>query len=141
MLSNLSSAMLLIIDDRDDQRLILRSVATHIGIGFHIVGSWEEAEAAMNTVSFDLVLMDWQMPVIDGLEATRRLRQYDMEKGKYTPIIAVTARAMAGDREKCLEAGMDDYLAKPFTLNELRNKIEFWIEHHQERSPSELPVL
>jgi two-component system, sensor histidine kinase and response regulator len=128
--------MLLIIDDREDQRMILRSVANHLGVGFHIVGSWEEAEAAMNTVSFDLVLMDWQMPGIDGIEATKRLRAYDVGKDRYTPIIAVTARAMAGDRERCLEAGMDDYLAKPFTLNELRSKLETWLSHAPNFEPA-----
>jgi CheY-like chemotaxis protein len=133
---NLGNAMLLVIDDREDQRMILRSVAMHLKVGFHIVGSWDEAQAAMNTVSFDLVLMDWQMPDIDGIEATKRLRKHDVEKGRYTPIIAVTARAMSGDREQCLDAGMDDYLAKPFTVNELKEKIEAWIGYTPERYPA-----
>lgn len=137
MTHSLSNAMLLIIDDREDQRIILRSVCNHLGVGYHLAGSWDEAEAAIETVSFDLILMDWQMPGVDGIEATKRLRAHDLNNVRYTPIIAVTARAMRGDRETCLEAGMDDYLAKPFTLNELRAKIENWINGPRDSVPAQ----
>jgi len=69
--------------------------------------------------AFDLVLMDIQMPEMDGLEATRKIRAIERPGGARTPIIAMTAHAMGGDRERCLEAGMDDHVAKPISRAEL----------------------
>ena len=71
----------------------------------------------------DMVLMDIQMPVLDGFGATEAIRQAESLTGAHVPIIALTANAMKGDREKCLDAGMDEYLSKPFTPNDLMNII------------------
>jgi CheY-like chemotaxis protein len=71
------------------------------------------AVAAFETGSFDLVLMDVQMPVMDGLTATAAIRSLEAERGGHVPIVAMTAHAMTGDRERCLEAGMDEYVSKP----------------------------
>jgi len=68
---------------------------------------------------FDLILMDVQMPEMDGLEATVAIRQREMKSGKHTPIIAMTAHAMVGDRELCLKAGMDGYVSKPLDVGDL----------------------
>jgi CheY-like chemotaxis protein len=73
---------------------------------------------------YDLILMDMSLPEIDGWEATRRVRQGETERGSRTPIIALTAHAMAGDREKAMEAGCDDYDTKPVELPRLLGKIE-----------------
>jgi CheY-like chemotaxis protein len=78
---------------------------------------------AVERESFDLVLMDVQMPVMGGIEATTRLRHLEKGTGRHLPIIALTAHAMKGDRERCLEAGMDAYLAKPLQLGELMQSI------------------
>jgi len=72
---------------------------------------------------FDVVLMDVQMPIMDGLQATRTIRQHEVGTGRRIPIIAVTARAMIGDRESCLEAGMDDYISKPIRRDELQQAL------------------
>ncbi|TWU02670.1 response regulator [Stieleria varia] len=86
-----------------------------------------DGEAAVDAVSrepFDLVLMDVQMPKMDGLEATRRIRESESSGEKRIPIIAMTANAMQGDRERCLAAGMDQYISKPFTMEALRAVIQ-----------------
>jgi CheY-like chemotaxis protein len=72
-----------------------------------------EALSQWQTEKFDLIFMDVQMPEMDGLTATRQIRQAEEACGLHIPIVAMTARAMAGDRERCLEAGMDDYITKP----------------------------
>jgi PAS domain S-box-containing protein len=79
----------------------------------------EDALARLEETTFDVVLMDVQLPGMDGLEAVRRLRRREEESGRRTPVVAMTARAMSGDREKCLEAGMDAYVAKPVDAEEL----------------------
>ena len=85
-----------------------------------------EAIAAARAGLPDIILMDVQMPEMDGLEATRRLRGDPALR--LTPIIALTALAMPGDRERCLDAGMDDYLSKPLGLKELHKNLVSWIK-------------
>jgi CheY-like chemotaxis protein len=87
------------------------------------VANGREAVRAVRTEEFDCVLMDIHMPEMDGLTATSLIRQEEFE-GERLPIIALTASAMNGDREKCLAAGLDDYIAKPFKREELMGKIE-----------------
>jgi CheY-like chemotaxis protein len=87
------------------------------------VGNGREALAALETGSFDAVLMDIQMPEMDGVEATAAIRAREKHTGAHLAIIAVTAHAMPGDRERCLEAGMDDYISKPFRSRELLETI------------------
>ena len=78
-----------------------------------------EAVAAAGRESFDLIFMDVQMPEMDGFEATRFIRELEVGLGKRTPIVAMTAHAMSGDRERCLSAGVDDFLSKPLVQEEL----------------------
>jgi len=85
-----------------------------------------EAIAAFQREPFDLILMDVQMPEMDGFEATGQIRRLEMERGGRIPIVAMTAHAMKGDRERCLEAGMDDYISKPIQVDKLMDIIERW---------------
>ena len=88
-----------------------------------VAGNGREALDVLDRTEFDLVLMDVQMPDLDGLEATAILRQREIVSGRHLPVLALTAHAMKGDRERCLAAGMDGYLAKPISAEELRQAL------------------
>jgi len=90
----------------------------------------EEALELMEERNFDLVFMDCQMPVMDGFQATMRLRKREVGNSRRTPVIAMTAHVMAGDREACMRAGMDDYIAKPFKIEELKRVMERWLSEN-----------
>ena len=99
-----------------------------IGIEFDVVSNGQEAVDTLFTDLYAVVLMDCQMPVMDGFAATRLIRKLEAELGKESiPIVAMTANAMQGDKELCLEAGMDDYLPKPVSIDLLQEKIEKWM--------------
>jgi len=105
-------AILLAEDNAVNQRLAVGILARR-GHAVTVAEDGAKAVAAWSTGAFDVVLMDVQMPVLGGLDATRAIRERERERGGRVPIVALTARAMAGDREACLAAGMDDYLSKP----------------------------
>jgi two-component system sensor histidine kinase/response regulator len=106
-----------------EDNLVNRAVATGIlekaGHVLVHVATGREAVEAFSDGSFDLILMDVQMPEMDGFEATRRIRELEESTGGHTRIVAMTAHAMAGDRERCLAAGMDDYVSKPLRKEDL----------------------
>jgi len=89
-----------------------------------IVENGKQALDILSRESFDLILMDIQMPEMDGYEATRAIREREKTTGFHIPIVAMTAHALKGDREKCIEAGMDDYIAKPIKMEELFKAVE-----------------
>ena len=97
------------------ETVILRELLETAGASVQVAGNGREALKVLRAsdVPFDLVLMDVQMPEMDGLEATRRIREAEHAQGGHLPIIALTANAMKGDDHACLEAGMDDYFSKP----------------------------
>jgi CheY-like chemotaxis protein len=95
------------------------SMLTRQGYTVKVAGNGEEAVAATKRELFDLVLMDIQMPLMNGYEATDRIRQREKQTGIHTYIIGLTANAMSGDKEKCLQAGMDGYISKPMHLRDL----------------------
>jgi len=110
--------ILLVEDNAVNQVLAVRLLEKR-GHGVTVAGNGKEALTALEKDSFDLVLMDVQMPEMDGFEATAAIRGLEKLSGNHLPIIAMTAHAMAGDRERCLQAGMDDYISKPIRPQEL----------------------
>jgi two-component system sensor histidine kinase/response regulator len=122
--NGLEALRILIAEDAPANRNVLLSLLRNKGCVAEAVGNGREALAALEAQSFDAVLMDVQMPDMNGIEAIATIRAREQVSGAHLPVIAVTAHAMPGDREHCLEAGMDDYLAKPFRSRELFDAIE-----------------
>jgi len=114
-----------------EDNLINQQVALGIlqiqGYGVTVVNNGREALDAYAQDPFDLILMDCHMPEMDGFEATREIREREKASGTRVPIVALTANAMAQDREACLSAGMDDHLAKPFSIFTLQNMLDRWM--------------
>jgi diguanylate cyclase (GGDEF)-like protein len=115
-------------DNRTNQMVAAGMLAMH-GCVCEFAADGVEAVRAAQRERFDLILMDCSMPEMDGYEATAHIRLAELALGRRTPLVAMTANTQAGDAEKCLAAGMDDYLAKPITLVELRHKLEKWLPH------------
>jgi two-component system, sensor histidine kinase and response regulator len=120
-----SLKILLAEDNAVNQRVAVRLLQGY-GHAITVANHGAEAVAAMNRDNYDLVLMDVQMPQMDGFEATRFIRDKEAGTGRHTPIVAMTAHAMKGDRERCLVAGMDEYLSKPIQREELL-RILTWV--------------
>jgi CheY-like chemotaxis protein len=111
--------VLLAEDNAVNQRLAVRLLEKD-GHAVQVVANGREAVAAVARERFDVVLLDVQMPEMDGLEAARQIRAREQAEGGHVPILAMTAHALKGDRERCLEAGMDDYVPKPIRARDLR---------------------
>ncbi len=121
---------ILVIEDNAVNQEVALGMLEKIGFCADVADNGQEGLDLIETGHFDLVLMDCQMPVLDGYAATRELRQREQgmeETRPRMPVIALTANAMTGDAEKCLSAGMDDYLSKPFEEHALEEKIVFWL--------------
>jgi CheY-like chemotaxis protein len=103
----------LVAEDNEVNRMVAAGLAERLGCQIDVVQTGREVLEALDYDRHDLILMDVQMPEMDGLTATASIRERERDTGKHIPIIAMTAHAMEGDRERCLSAGMDDYLTKP----------------------------
>ncbi len=119
--------LVLVVDDHESQRQLFKLLADRIGITVHVVVNGEEALESVETYIFDAILMDVLMPKMDGLQCTKKIRELERLTGSHIPIIGVTACVMPGDREKCFTHGMDDYLSKPFTIEQISNILKKWI--------------
>lgn len=118
---------ILVAEDHPVNRRLIEIYLENFGLKSHIVESGKEILDALILDSYDLILMDCQMPEMDGFTATRKIRSAESESGEHIPIVATTAHAMAGDKERCLRSGMDDYLSKPIEPDTLREILKKWI--------------
>jgi signal transduction histidine kinase/DNA-binding response OmpR family regulator len=119
-------ARILIVEDNAANLKVAVRMVERLGYRADVAGNGSEALHVLGQVSYDAVLMDCQMPEMDGYEATREIRRGE-DDGRHLPIIAMTASAMAGDRERCLAAGMDDYISKPVKLHIVAAVLERWL--------------
>ena len=113
----------LVAEDNRVNQLVVTRILEKLGHQVTVVGNGREALAAVETGKFDLIVMDVQMPEMDGLDATMAIRTWEKTTGTHVPIVAMTAHAMKGDRERCLAAGMDAYTSKPIRVKELERAI------------------
>ncbi|MDB5347755.1 MAG: sensor protein [Schlesneria sp.] len=118
-----STLQILLVEDSLMNQVLAIGILQREGHVVTVANNGVEAVEAFEASPFDLILMDVQMPEMDGLQATAAIRQIESTKGGHTPILAMTAHALTGDRERCLAAGMDGYLAKPVRLNDLLRAI------------------
>jgi CheY-like chemotaxis protein len=138
-LPKLRGRVLLAEDNLINQEVAM-AMLQKIGVSARVAANGEDALNQLQENSYDLVLMDCQMPVMDGFEATQGIRQREAELGHgHIPIVALTANAIMGDREVCLAKGMDDYLSKPFTAEQLHKVLAQWLPRRdqQEQEPVE----
>ena len=122
-----ASPLVLVVEDSPVNSLVAVRVLEHAGFRTRAFADARSALDALATTHYDAVLMDCQMPDMDGYEATQELRRREAGSGRRTPVIAMTAHAMTGDRERCLNAGMDDYITKPVRSRELVSLLRRWI--------------
>jgi CheY-like chemotaxis protein len=124
----------LVAEDNPVNQKLIGALLRRLGARVEMVANGREAVAATRSVRYDVVLMDCQMPEMDGLEATAAIRAHEAGTGVHTPIIAVTANAMAGDAERCVAAGMDDYLSKPVAIAQLERALRRWCPAERQRA-------
>ena len=124
---------LLIVEDNLVNQKVALKMLDKLGIKADVAGNGQQAVFAMEKGSYDVILMDMQMPVMDGLTATRVIRERKAEWGEPI-IIAMTANAFSADKEACFEAGMNDFLSKPVRIEDLQDKLLGWIDRNPEKA-------
>jgi signal transduction histidine kinase/CheY-like chemotaxis protein len=118
----------LVVEDSPTLRELAVRQLGKLGLPAHAVGSGAEALEALSNSVYSAILMDCQMPIMDGYEVTAEIRKNECSTSKHVPIIAMTASAMEGDKERCIDAGMDDYLSKPVSQVSLYQTLKRWIK-------------
>jgi CheY-like chemotaxis protein len=122
-----NASVLLVEDNIINQKIVVLNLEKIVK-NIDIATNGKEALDKFGTSKYDIILMDIQMPVMDGILATKKIREIESSTNSFTPIIAITANAMSGDRETCLAVGMDDYISKPFQVGELVEKMKNLLE-------------
>ena len=118
---------ILVAEDNEVNQLVFTQILSETSLKYHIVGNGQLAVEAYREMQPSMILMDVSMPGMNGLEATAAIRELEAQLGGHVPIVGVTAHALKGDRERCIEAGMDDYLSKPISPKALLEKVETWM--------------
>ncbi|MFP4317451.1 MAG: ATP-binding protein [Phormidium sp.] len=131
----------LVVEDTHINQKVVMNQLKLLGYSAACVNNGQEALDQLHEQPFDIVLMDCQMPVLDGYRATQRLRSWESEGDRHTVVVGLTAHAMEGDREKCLDAGMDDYLAKPVTMEKLKSVLEHWMSQIEPLPSANSPTM
>jgi CheY-like chemotaxis protein len=125
--------VLLVEDNLINQKIVVLSIQKLVK-SIDIANNGKEALDKFGTSKYDIILMDIQMPIMDGIIATKKIREIEQSTNTSTPIIAITANALAGDKEICLAAGMDEYISKPFQVEILIQKITKLLNKNQVRN-------
>jgi len=121
----------LLAEDNITNQIVAEGMLELFGCRVDLAVNGKEACQAVKDHKYDIILMDCQMPELDGYSATGKIREFEKQTGaSRTPIVALTAHAMGGDRERCLAAGMDDYLSKPLHPNQLQDVLEKWLSNY-----------
>ena len=128
--------LILIAEDNPVNQKVALLQLTTLGFNGHAVANGQEAVDALTSGKYDLVLMDCQMPEMDGFQATKTIRMGETQTGGRIPIIAMTAHAMDGDRERCISAGMDDYISKPVDAKKLQKVLSKWMRKGEAERPA-----
>jgi len=119
----LKGLTVLVVEDQVDNRFLLIRILEQSGCCVDFAEDGQQALDKLANGNFDMVLMDCRLPIVDGFEVTRRLRDQEGD-AKHTIVIGVTAHAMVGDRQKCLDAGMDNYISKPYKIKNILQVLE-----------------
>jgi|ADurb_Oil_02_Slu_FD_contig_21_2373424_length_550_multi_3_in_0_out_0_1 CheY-like chemotaxis protein len=121
---NYDSCRILLVDDNPLNQKLLRLTLARYGFNIELADNGEQAIELYLNNKYDLVLMDVMMPGMDGIETTQRIREIEVESGNRTFIFGLSANTMDSDRKRCLESGMDEYLVKPFNVDDFLRAIE-----------------
>ncbi|RRJ84475.1 response regulator [Aestuariirhabdus litorea] len=135
---NTQSLEVLLVEDNETNQRVAEAMLEHLGHRVTLCGNGKRALELSRVRAFDLILMDCNMPIMDGYETTRRMRQINGVRN--LPIIALTANALSEDRQKCLDAGMSDYISKPFRKEELARTIDKWARQPSETATASSPA-
>jgi CheY-like chemotaxis protein len=117
----------LVVEDSQVMRLLAVKQLGQLGVVAHAVSDGYKAVEQVTSKNFDVILIDCHLPGIDGFDTAIEIRKIEQKQGRRTPIIAITAAATQSDRAHCLETGMDDYLCKPVSITELKQKLHVWM--------------
>lgn len=134
----LGTISVLLVEDDSINQIVVGRMLKKLGYLYSIANNGVEAINLLKDKYFDLCLMDIQMPGMDGIQTTQILRSLEKSTGKHLPIIALTAHALMGDREKFISLGMDDYLAKPFLINDLQNTVSSLLSKYESKNSADI---